>query len=710
MIRVLWVTKGLGPGGAEKLLVSAVRAHDNASFHIECAYVLPFKDHLTSELEAAGVRCHCLSNSTHDWWWPRRLAALVRSGDFDIVHCHSPLPASVARLSAITPGGSRPRVMSTVHNTWGSFNSPTRLANGLTSTVDDISFAVSSEVLASMRGPVTQRAEVLTHGIDGHAVAARLADRTTIRESFGFSDSHVVVGTVANFRPQKDYPTFLAAVDRARSAHPNLRFVAVGQGPSLETTASEAARMGLGDCLMFTGYEPDATRVMATFDIFTMASAWEGLPVAIMEACALGLPIVATNVGGIAETLTDEDNGLLVPPNNPDALAEGWLRVANEASLAATLRRGALRLAPTFSASRTQATIEAAYRGLVTPTPPSAESPQSGSKEPRSPTRLRKPPSGSGAEIRPAEPEDRPAILALLQRAMHRPEDLRFAELFEWKHDQSPFGSSPTWVATQGGSLLGVRVFMRWEFERDGHILRAVRAVDTATDPQAQGKGLFTALTRHAIREMEADGVNFVFNTPNDKSRPGYLKMGWREIGQLQATVKPTGPSALLKMARSRVPASLWSQPLNLGVPIAEWLAHRSPAVGGSHPVGRVLRTRRTADFLLWRYGSGPHHYRVVDNGCGDSLVVRVRRRGAATELVVADILERRSDGPVSLPSEMIRATGCDYALHLEPRWLRDLQVPLPGGGPILTWRHLTMNGCPPLPNWDLHLGDVELF
>ena len=98
-IRVLWVIKGLGPGGAERLLCAAARAHDHNRFHIECAFVLPFKDHLAEELEQSGVATHCVSKRQIDRLWPLRLARLVRDGDWDILHVHSPLPGSVARLA-----------------------------------------------------------------------------------------------------------------------------------------------------------------------------------------------------------------------------------------------------------------------------------------------------------------------------------------------------------------------------------------------------------------------------------------------------------------------------------------------------------------------------------------------------------------------------------------------------------------------------------
>ncbi len=105
--RVLWVIKGLGPGGAERLLCAAARAHDQQHFHIECAYVTPWKDHLAEELERAGVRTHCLSQKSPDWRWPIRLIELIRDGEWDIVHVHSPLPGSIARLATRTMRKSR---------------------------------------------------------------------------------------------------------------------------------------------------------------------------------------------------------------------------------------------------------------------------------------------------------------------------------------------------------------------------------------------------------------------------------------------------------------------------------------------------------------------------------------------------------------------------------------------------------------------------
>src|SRR5580765_6783712 len=107
--RVLWLTKGLGPGGTERLLVEQASARDPSRVELAAAYVLPYKDHLSGALEAAGVRVTCLSRCRRDFGWPVRLRRELGSGRFDIVHFHSPAPAAVGRLVAMTlPAAHRP--------------------------------------------------------------------------------------------------------------------------------------------------------------------------------------------------------------------------------------------------------------------------------------------------------------------------------------------------------------------------------------------------------------------------------------------------------------------------------------------------------------------------------------------------------------------------------------------------------------------------
>ena len=121
-------------------------------------------------------------------------------------------------------------------------------------------------------------------------------------------------------------------------------------------------------------------------------------------------------------------------------------------------------------------------------------------------------------------------MLELAQAALRwRPEDPNEA-FFRWKHLDNPAGSSPMWVASTGDRLVGLPDLPAVALRRGRRraAAHAVRAVDTATHPDFQGRGIFSRLTLGALDELRDEGVDFVFNTPNDQSRPGYLKMGWQ--------------------------------------------------------------------------------------------------------------------------------------------------------------------------------------
>jgi GNAT superfamily N-acetyltransferase len=311
---------------------------------------------------------------------------------------------------------------------------------------------------------------------------------------------------------------------------------------------------------------------------------------------------------------------------------------------------------------------------------------------------------------------DEQGVHALVEAALGRGQDLRNAAFFEWKHSHNAFGRSPAWVALDGDRIVGLRVLMRWEFDTPEGPARAVRAVDTATHPDYQGRGIFSTLTRLAINELRDEGVDFVFNTPNDKSRPGYLKMGWQEIGKLPAGLRPAGLTSLPRIAAARTPAEMWSTPVDAGVPAPQALTDDTEIDKLLASMSRVesIVTRRSPAYLRWRYGFEPLAYRALlaGNSPADGLLLfRVRPRGRATELVVADVLlpENGSRAVRRLIRAALRATGADYALGLRTMPANGL-LPLPGQGPILTWRALVSETMPALSDWKLSLGDVELF
>ncbi|HEY3672909.1 MAG TPA: GNAT family N-acetyltransferase, partial [Acidimicrobiia bacterium] len=232
--------------------------------------------------------------------------------------------------------------------------------------------------------------------------------------------------------------------------------------------------------------------------------------------------------------------------------------------------------------------------------------------------------------VRRADTHDFPGILELARRALGWTDD--DARYLEWKHLENPFGVSPMWVALDDDRIVGFRTFLRWQFVApDGTTVDAVRAVDTATDPDHQGRGIFTQLTLEALADLPGDGVALVFNTPNEKSLPGYLKMGWHELGRLPVAVQPTSLRFPRVIATARRAAGRWPLPTTAGDDPADAFADGDAldTLLAGQPAPRGLTTRRSAALLRWRYGLEPLGYRVVCLAAGpaEGLAVFRRRR-----------------------------------------------------------------------------------
>ena len=363
---MLWLSKGLGPGGAERLLVSLARSIDRERFDLHAAYLLPGKRHLVPELETAGVAATCLEGeSAFDVRWVARLRRLVSSLRPDIVHVHSPQPAAMARPMLRALGRRRPVIIYTEHNSWDGYRISTRVANAATWPLDDYRLAVSETAFDSVPRWMRSRTEVLVHGVDLDAVRSRLAERERVRKELGVAADEMLVVTVANLREHKDYPTLLAAARRVAEAGAPVRFAAVGQGPLEGAVRSDITRLGIGDRFQLLGYREDAVDVIAAGDVFCLSSIAEGYPVSLMEALALGRPVVATAVGGIPEAVRDGVEGLLVPPASPRALADALVAVAGDRERLAAMGAAASARAAMFDIRRAAARHEEIYEAFT---------------------------------------------------------------------------------------------------------------------------------------------------------------------------------------------------------------------------------------------------------------------------------------------------------------------------------------------------------
>jgi glycosyltransferase involved in cell wall biosynthesis len=369
--RVLWLIKGLGPGGAERLLVDHARLAGCDALSFAVAYLLPWKEHLAPELAALGVATHCLDvRSVADPRWVYRLRQLVRTSHIDVVHAHSPALASCARL-ALRTCRPRPALVYTEHNRWPSYRAATRVANRATIGLDDATIAVSDDVRASM-GRAGDKTQVLTHGVDVDRIRAQRAERGAVRAELGVPIGETLVVTVANLRAGKAYGDLLTAARQVLDIGEPFVFVAAGQGPQESELRALHDHLGLGDRFRFLGYVENASRLTAAADLFVLASVHEGLPVAVMEALALGVPVVATRAGGVPELVESGSSGLLVEPGHPDQLAAA-IRAAAEPGTRTRLAEGAARRGSALDARPSVERLDRMYLELATsraPEPP----------------------------------------------------------------------------------------------------------------------------------------------------------------------------------------------------------------------------------------------------------------------------------------------------------------------------------------------------
>ena len=359
--RVLVLTKGLGLGGAESLITQQVTRR--ASVDFEVAYIRPDKTHFVPAINEAGASAKLLRRP-----WPWSLWRLLLRRRPDVVHSHSPLMASLARVLLFLDPRLRAPSLYTEHNRWSNYRLLTQWANCVTMSLDRTVWAVSEEARSSVwPRALRERVVTLHHGVDLVALRQhqQQIDADAARRSLGARPDDIVLASVANVRPAKAHDVLLDAFDVAAAATSRLRLVLAGQGLD-GPIAARIHSSPVKERITVLGKVPDGAALIATADALVLSSRHEGLPLVVMEALALGRPVVATAAGGVPELVKGEASGLLSPIDDAAALAESLIRLEREDGLLERLSGGAAEAGSRFDGSRAFAQIEAAYREVAT--------------------------------------------------------------------------------------------------------------------------------------------------------------------------------------------------------------------------------------------------------------------------------------------------------------------------------------------------------
>ncbi|MFL5460588.1 MAG: glycosyltransferase [Gemmatimonadales bacterium] len=325
-MRVMFLSTSMGMGGADKQLLSAAQLM-HAQGHDVCIVSLTELGPMGLEARSQGIRTESLDmrRGVPDPRGLIRLIRLVRAWKPDVLHSHmvhANLMARVVRLFARIPV-----VVSTIHNIYEGgplWMAAYRISNGLVDHMTIISEAAADRFVNEHIVP----RELLTcvpNGVDTERFRqVAPGTREALRSSIGVNGRFVWLA-VGRFEIAKDYPNMLHAFAQVCQRDSNAVLLLVGHGSLQPETESLAQSLRLGDRIRFLGVRSDVPEVMAAADGYVMSSAWEGMPIALLEAAAAGLPIVATRVGGNHEVVRDGESGFLVPPRDHEALGRAML-------------------------------------------------------------------------------------------------------------------------------------------------------------------------------------------------------------------------------------------------------------------------------------------------------------------------------------------------------------------------------------------------
>lgn len=347
--RVLHVITSFGVGGAQVQLAELLGRTPSDRFDVH-VLVIGRQD---GEFSRQWLTRDDLTFHFADGW-PRRSLAVVdvvrlcRRHRYDLVHTWLFVANMIGAAGARLAGA--PRIIGSVRNlslwkrTWYAewwF----RIGDALATRIADV-VTVNATPLAADHAAWTwvpaSRLVVVPNGLDPARVTPHGHDaRAWLREELGIPSDATVVGTVGRLAPEKDQAMFVRAFARASRVRPNMHGVIAGDGALRQALAREIHTHGLSDRLHLLGERPDTRRIIAGLDVFVLASQCEGFPNVLLEAAFLGVPAIATRIGGALDVLDDAD---LVAPGDDEATSRRLLALLDDpaeahARAAATERR-----------------------------------------------------------------------------------------------------------------------------------------------------------------------------------------------------------------------------------------------------------------------------------------------------------------------------------------------------------------------------------
>jgi glycosyltransferase involved in cell wall biosynthesis len=331
-LRILHTEWSDGWGGQERRIISEMAGMASRGHHV----VLATRPQCRIAAEAAKIGIPVLllpMRNKADLGSIIPLARYLSREGIQVVNTHSGVDSWIGAFAAKlarTPALVRTRHLNIpLKRNWMNF------VHYMANRIVSCGQTMKSQLVGGCGFPPEQVTSIPT-GID-FARFAPARSRSQVRQELGIAEDEFAVLMVGVIRSVKRHEIALRAFQVFLEKHPGAQLLLAGEGPMRERMVELAAELGITGKVRFLGHREDVPDLMAAADLLLLTSRSEGVPQAVTQALGLGLPVVATAVGGVPELIIHERTGLLVPPEDPHAAAEAMLRVADDAQLAARL-------------------------------------------------------------------------------------------------------------------------------------------------------------------------------------------------------------------------------------------------------------------------------------------------------------------------------------------------------------------------------------
>lgn len=310
--------------------------------------------------------------------------------------------------------------------------------------------------------------------------------------------------------------------------------------------------------------------------------------------------------------------------------------------------------------------------------------------------------------IREATELDISEILEVLKASLGETSSKKTKEVWRYKHVENPFGKSLVLVAVENEKIIGVRALMRWKWQLGNQVFSAFRAVDTATHPEHQGKGVFKKLTLKAIEIAKEQSDYFIFNTPNTQSLPGYLKMGWEEVDKLKIRIIPVNPLNWLTNKQPKI-YEINNNSSNSQLPglLSNYIKLKVDE--------NKLFTLKSPKYLSWRYENNPLQKYEVKTDEDFYLAGYIKQHKYFKELRITEHIYSNYFGLQKI-NRAVKEFSKKFGAHIITSTGLSSGLGFSGNyGPVLTLRDVNLDTnlkqeLLQLNNWSYTLGDLELF